>query len=70
MSNITVEEMRQRLDHFSDSQDSCNNCVLKSPVCECGNGVHFLTKNSDGTYAMSDEEIIEAYNIAFKNKEV
>lgn len=34
-------------------------------MCRCGRGVHFMTKDKAGNYAMSDEEIKAAFNIVF-----
>ena len=62
--NITVEDMRKRLDSYCDCR-SCGDCKLKSPTCRCGCGTHFMTKCSDGDYTMSDEEIKAAFNIVF-----
>lgn len=62
--NITVEDMRKRLRSYCDGK-SCSDCILGSPTCRCGNGVHFMTKDNVGNYAMSDEEIKDAYNIVF-----
>ena len=62
--NITVEDMRKRLDSYCISK-SCRDCELKFPTCSCGCGVHFMSKDDDGNYEMSDEEIKDAYNIVF-----
>lgn len=62
--NITVEDMRKRLESYCGSR-SCSDCKLKSPTCRCGMGVHFMTKGTAGNYAMSDEEIKAAFNIIF-----
>jgi hypothetical protein len=62
--NITAEDMRKRLVSYCGSI-SCNDCKLKSSTRRCGNGVHFMTKDKAGDYAMSDEEIKNAYNIVF-----
>ena len=63
--NITVEDMRKRLDSYCISKSSCSDCELKFPTCSCGCGVHFVSKEDDGNYEMSDEEIKDAYNIVF-----
>lgn len=62
--NITVEDMRKRLKSYCDTR-SCCDCILKSPTCRCGNGVHFMTKDKAGNYAMSNREIEDAFNIIF-----
>ena len=63
--SITVEDMRKRLDSYCISKSSCSDCELKFPMCSCGCGVHFMSKDDDGNYKMSDEEIKYAYNIVF-----
>ena len=63
--NITVEDMRKRLDSYCISKSSCCDCELKFPTCSCGCGVHFMSKDDDGNYKMSDEEIKDAFNIVF-----
>ena len=63
--NITVDDMRKRLDSYCISKSSCSDCELKFPTCSCGCGVHFMSKDDDGNYTMSDEEIKDAYNIVF-----
>ena len=62
--NITVEDMRKRLKPYCDTR-SCCDCILKSPTCRCGMGVHFMTKDNAGNYKMSNGEIRDAYNIIF-----
>lgn len=62
--NITVEDMRKRLRSYCDGK-SCSDCILGSPTCRCGNGVHFMAKDKAGNYTMSDEEIKDAFNIIF-----
>ena len=62
--NITVEDMRKKLDSYCISK-SCRDCKLKSPTCRCGRGAHFMTKDDVGNYTMSDEEIKAAFNIVF-----
>lgn len=62
--SITVEDMRKRLVSYCGSI-SCDDCKLKSPTCRCGNGVHFMTKDKAGNYAMSNREIEDAFNIIF-----
>lgn len=61
--NITVEDMRKRLELYCNCR--CSNCKLKSPTCRCGMGVHFMTKDKAGNYEMSNEEIKDAFNIIF-----
>ena len=63
--NITVEDMRKRLDSYCISKSSCRDCELKSPTCRCGFGVHFMSKDDDGNYTMSDKKIKDAFNIVF-----
>lgn len=62
--NITVEDMRKRLKSYCDNR-LCSGCKLKSPTCRCGIGVHFMTKDKAGNYAMSNREIEDAFNIVF-----
>ena len=62
--NITVEDMRNRLKSYCHCR-SCRDCILKSPKCRCGFGVHFMSKDDDGNYTMNDSEIKDAYNIVF-----
>lgn len=62
--NITVEDMRKRLKSYCDGR-SCCGCILDSPVCRCGRGTHFMTKDKAGNYTMSDEEIKDAFNTVF-----
>ncbi len=62
--NITVEDMRKRLDLYC-SNKSCSDCKLKAPTCRCGRGVHFMTKDRAGNYTMNDSEIEGAFNIVF-----
>ena len=64
---IPIEEMREVLYSFCDAKSTCNNCPLEAPRCRCGCGVHFKTK-SNGSYEMNDEEILNAYKIAFGGK--
>ena len=65
---MTVEEKRKELVRYCHGK-ACRDCPLKSPVCRCGMGVHFLTQRKDGSYDMSDEEINEAYRIVFTEDE-
>lgn len=62
--NITVEDMRKRLKSYCGNR-LCSGCKLKSPTCRCGIGVHFMTKDKAGNYAMSNREIEDAFNIVF-----
>lgn len=62
--NITVEDMRKRLDSYCRNR-SCGDCKLKSTTCRCGLGVHFMTKDDAGNYTMSNREIEDAFNIIF-----
>lgn len=61
--NITVEDMRKRLELYCNCR--CSNCKLKFPTCRCGMGVHFMTKDKSGNYEMSNKEIKDAFNIVF-----
>lgn len=60
----SVEEMRKDLVAFCNGQ-RCYACLLRSPVCRCGRGTHFLYQRGGG-YDMSDDEIRAAWAIAFK----
>ena len=62
--NITVEDMRKKLNSYCIGR-SCCDCKLKSPTSRCGIGVHFMTKDDVGNYTMRNEEIKDAYNIVF-----
>ena len=62
--NITVEDMRNRLKSYCYCR-LCSDCILDSPKCRCGRGVHFMSKDYNGNYTMSDEEIKAAFNIVF-----
>ena len=62
--NITVEDMRNRLKSYCYCR-LCRDCILDSPKCRCGLGVNFMSKDDDGNYEMSDEEIKAAFNIVF-----
>ena len=62
--NITVEDMRNRLKSYCHCR-SCRDCILDSPKCRCGCGVHFMSKDDDGNYKMNDSEIKAAFNIVF-----
>lgn len=63
--NITVEDMRKKLDSYCFGGRCCGGCKLESPKCRCGRGAHFMTKDDNGNYTMSDEEIKAAFNIVF-----
>ena len=63
----TVLEKRKALFDFCHGRDYgalCNGCPLWT--FHCGLGPSFFT-TQDGNYMMSDEEIIEAYDIVFPN---
>lgn len=62
--NITVEDMRKRLESYCGSR-SCRDCILDSSTYRCGRDAHFMTKDEAGNYTMSDEEIKDAFNIVF-----
>lgn len=62
--STTVEDMRKRLRSYCEGR-SCSDCILDSPTCRCGCGVHFMTKDEAGNYTMNNEEIKDAYNIVF-----
>lgn len=61
--NITVEDMRKRLELYCNCR--CSNCKLKSQTYRCGRGAHFMTKDDAGNYTMSNKEIKAAFNIVF-----
>ena len=63
---MDVMKMRERLTVYCKGK-YCEKCKLKSSVCRCGCKVHFLSKRN-GKYAMTDEEIIEAFAIAFPDE--
>lgn len=65
VDDTSVEKMRGELYNFCYGK-GCSRCVLKSPVCRCGNGTHFNSKNRDGSYNMTDDEIRKAYAIVFR----
>lgn len=68
MSGIVTDRydnLRQDLCDFCRTMDLCQNCVLHVP-CECGRGTHFLRKWGDRN--MSDEDVVEAYEIVFGAK--
>lgn len=64
--DITVQEMRERLEDYCD-ENHCYDCLLSESECRCGRGTHFLTKR-DGKYTMTDDEIRKAYKIVFGSK--
>ena len=55
------DDLRKELYDFCE-KNSCYSCILRHP-CECGRGTHFLRKWGDCN--MSDEDIVDAYEIAF-----
>lgn len=67
----TVEDMRKELENFC-AKSSCidDYCPLHTSEFECGRGKHFFSKNNNGEYKMSDNNIIAAYYKAFIEKEV
>lgn len=65
---ISVEEMRKLLlDHCNNIGFPCSKCKLYNS--NCGNGVSFKTKDNNGVYHMTDDEIRDAYKIVFGDKE-
>lgn len=62
--NITVEDMRKRLVSYCRGR-SCSDCKLDRPTYRCGRGAHFMTKDDNGNYTMSNREIKTAFNIVF-----
>ena len=62
--NITVEDMRKRLNSYCIGR-SCCDCKLKVPTYRCVRGADFMTKDDAGNYTMSNKEIKDAYNIVF-----
>nr|DAK81821.1 MAG TPA: hypothetical protein [Bacteriophage sp.] len=63
--SITVEDMRKKLDIYCRGKKDCCGCKLFSSIYRCGLSVTFTTKNPNGNYEMSDEEIKNAFNIVF-----
>ena len=63
--NITVEDMRKRLKSYCFGRSYCGGCKLESKTYRCGRGAHFMTKDDNGNYTMSDIEIKAAFNIVF-----
>ena len=63
--NITVEDMRNKLDSYCFGRRCCGGCKLESPTYRCGRGAHFMTKDDAGNYTMSNKEIKAAFNIVF-----
>lgn len=62
---MTTEEMRKALDKFCTGR-VCTDCPLESPVCKCGSGYYpFMIALGNSGY-MTDEEIMAAYSIAFR----
>lgn len=57
----TIEEMRKELIDFCDSQKHCVECPLGVTKFRCGRGFYF----EDGEYSVSDDEVKEAYCVAF-----
>ena len=60
-------EKRKELVKFCDTYTDCETCPLNEPVCRCGCGTHFMSWKND-EYDMSDDEINDAYKIAFPEK--
>lgn len=67
---MTTLEKRKALDQFCDEQPCCSGCVLQSPVCRCGCGTNFMSKEPDGSYGMTEDEIDAAYDVVFGAKAV
>ena len=63
--NITVEDMRKRLNSYCFGRRCCDGCKLESKTYRCGRGAHFMAKDDDGNYTMNDSEIKAAFNIVF-----
>lgn len=63
-ASTTVEDMRKSLTSYCFGR-SCCNCKLKSQTYRCGRGAHFMTKDGDGNYTMSNRDIKAAFNIVF-----
>ena len=63
---MTVMDKRKMLDDFCDWHGACQGCPLKSPVCRCGCGTHFL---SEGPERMTDEEIEMAWGVVFAHRQ-
>lgn len=61
---LSIEEMRDKLNKFCNENRSCSGCILNN--YRCGMSVHFKTKNESGYYDMTDDEIRDAYKKVFK----
>lgn len=62
---MTDLEKRKALSKFCRGR-WCDKCPLKSPICRCGCGTHFLLQKTDSDeFDMTEEEINAAYAIAF-----
>lgn len=62
---LIVESMRKALCDYCEEFRSCDTCPLDE-CARCGQGTHFYAVGSDGVYSMTEDEIREAYRIAFK----
>lgn len=67
-SKATEKELplRQELYNFCEYQIVCEGC----PLCEdfsCGRGAHFLTKEENGKWSMSNRTIRKAYKTLIKS---
>lgn len=63
---LIVDDLRDCLDSYCH-EHTCSNCALGGDICRCGSGAHFKTKNDNGEYSMSDDEIKKAYIRVFGN---
>ncbi len=69
--SVDVEKMRDELlDHCHNNLCSLTGCPLEGEICRCGRGTNFKKTKPDGTYDMTDDEIIAAYKIVFPDKAV
>ena len=66
MASLKPEEMRKRLIFYCAGR-SCSKCLVPAAVPEhhCGRGVGIMTRKSDGSYDISDDEILSIYHAVF-----
>lgn len=64
---MDVIEERMFLRDFCNGR-RCSQCPLGGSACRCGWGTHFMHKDDNGVFEMSDEEIKKAYVIAIGAK--
>lgn len=66
---MSTEKERLVLDKFCGTQH-CHSCVFKGKPYRCGRGYYFTTKQYDGSYEMSDEEVHGQYLILHPEEEI